>query len=371
MNPLVLQQLIHQNASLLNSYQQCSEPINLNLFSSVLPQLNYQASFLQARNTQLAQLKNLYFQNIDLQSKLTNIPLNFTHQAPCNLFEGLQTAPVTPLQLQGLQRTSSFKIIDNIPEYNNIPAVPSNPVHELKLSHLESPSCDLRTQLERMVRLILSSIKGREGDSAEAAKAIYAKTPILLQLYDKLIMKYYSAKKCREDIVRYILRKAFKTFRTDLVKKEKINQKKASLILCKSYFQSKFEDLQKSGVNLDNEEALFDFIMPFKKNSKNKTMNTNFVLEVFSSEGFTQAYLQFLSQFEELIQIDNNKKLEKLLDLLVTCVEKNDLTKLGGFNRLPWLDIWLEDTINIAHSLVPKKSPSAEEEVYKRKEMKK
>jgi len=360
MNPLVLQQLISQNATLLNSYQQYSNPVSLNLLPSILPQLNYQASFLQARNAQLAQLKNLYFQN----NEFTGIPLKLQLQTPCNLVEGLQTAPVTPLQLQTLQRTSSFKLSNNTPEYNNQPPPPLP-------QGLESPPCNLRTQLERMVQLILSSIKGKEGDNAEQVKALYAKNPILLQLYDKLIMKYYSAKKCREDIVRYILRKAFKTFRTDMVKKERVNQKKASLILCKRYFHSKFEELQKSGVNLENDEALFEFIMPFKKNSKNKTMNTNFVLEVFSSEEFTKAYLEFLSQFEELIQIDNKKKMEKLLDLLVACVEKNDLTKLGAFNRLPWLDIWLEDTISIANSLVPKNNTPPSEEIFKRKDLKK
>jgi len=83
-------------------------------------------------------------------------------------------------------------------------------------------------------------------------------------------------------------------------------------------------------------------------------MNTNFVLEIFSSEKFCLAYEDFLRGFEELLQLDNKKKLEKLLDVLVKCVQKNDVTGLNAVNRLPWLDVWLENTKEIAYSLIPK-----------------
>jgi len=226
-------------------------------------------------------------------------------------------------------------------------------LQERKAQPAGDTSNDLRMQLEEMVKLILSNVNKSNSGEGDNVRALYSKSPILLQIYDKLVMKYYSAKKCREDIVRYILRKAFKVLRTELIKRERVSSKKASLTLCKRYFSSRLQEMKESKMN---DEELLEFIMPFQKNSKNRTMNTNFVLEIFSSPEFCAAYERFLLGFEAILQIDNKKKLEKLLDVLVKCVQKNDMGKLGDVNRLPWLDVWLENTKSIAFSLIPKQS---------------
>jgi len=218
---------------------------------------------------------------------------------------------------------------------------------------LSSGAHDIRTQIEGMIRLILSSVNKGALNEADNKRELYTKSPILLQIYDRLVIKYYSAKKCREDIVRYILRKVFKLLRTDLIKKERVSYKKATSTLCKRYFSS---SLKQGKTQAKNDKELLDLIMPFQKNSKNRTMNTNFVLEIFSSEKFCVAYEDFLGGFEELLQLDNKKKLEKLLDVLVKCVLKNDVAGLNAVNRLPWLDVWLENTKEIAYSLIPKDS---------------
>jgi len=213
---------------------------------------------------------------------------------------------------------------------------------------------DLRKQLESMVKMILSNVNRNGSFNQQTARDLYSKSPILLQIYDKLVMKYFSAKKCREDIVRYILRKAFKVARTDLIRKERISYKRASLALCKKFFTSKLAEIEKAGIKLENEDELFEFIMPYKKNSKNRTMNTSFVLEIFSSNEFCTAYEKFLKKFHNILQVDNNKKMQKLLDLLLKCVQKNDISTLNKITRLPWLDVWLEDTKEIALSLMPR-----------------
>jgi len=41
--------------------------------------------------------------------------------------------------------------------------------------------------------------------------------------------------------------------------------------------------------------------MPFRKNSKNKTMNNNFLSEVFSSEGFCDDYKDYLESLDEVL----------------------------------------------------------------------
>jgi len=351
----MIQQLISQNTNLLQSYQNLS-----NLTSTPFAHLNYQTSLLQAKNAQLLLLKNAYFQNQQLLLKQAP-SLQMSPQNLTGVLAKPQVNCLNPTQLQNIQRESNYKSPCNL-EFSKNFNVTSFGSQEVSANPLLNTN--LRTQLEGMVRIVLSSVNGKTSGNTEATKLLYKQNPILVQIFDKLVMKYYSAKKCREDIVRYILRKAFKTFRSELVKNDKITHKKASLALCKKYFHSRVEEIEKAGVNIESEEALFDFIMPYKKNSKNRTMNTNFVTEIFASTEFAQAYEHFLTQFESLLNEDNDKKIEKMVDLLVICVQNNDISKLNTFNRLPWLDVWLADTMEIATSLIPKnfKSPKCEGE---------
>jgi len=198
---------------------------------------------------------------------------------------------------------------------------------------------------------------GKNTDQAEIdnVRKLYLQNPCLLQVFDKLVMKYFSAKKCKEDIVRYILRRTFKVMRSSIMKREKVCSKKASLLLCKRYFQNNLDEIQQSGVDVQNDEEILELFMPYRKNSKNKTMNTSFVLEIFSSDDFCKEYQEFLDEFKGILVADNNKKRDKLIIFLMECIKKNALSKIGAYNRLPWLDVWIDDTRNIAESLMPNK----------------
>jgi len=200
----------------------------------------------------------------------------------------------------------------------------------------------------------MANINGGASAEIDARREIYMQdTNNLLQIYDKLVMKYYSAKKCREDIVRYILRKFFKILRTNISREAKVSYRKTTLLLCKKYFSSKVQEMQERGIKLENEEEVLEFFMPFRKNSKNKTMNTNFVCEIFSSPEIREEYDKFLKKFEKHINADNNIKIQKTLQVLMECAQKKDLSKLASFNRFPWLDSWMDNTISIAFSLKP------------------
>jgi len=186
----------------------------------------------------------------------------------------------------------------------------------------------------------------------DTIRDLYKNQPALLRIYDKLILKYHSVKKCREDIVRYVLRKAIKVMKTEISKKEKVTGKKSLWLLCQKYFGSRLEELEKSGVNTENEEEVLSFFIPYQKYSKNRTMNTNFITEIFSSEEFCNEYENFLKNFNELLIKDNKKKIEKLKAFLIECIKHDCLHKFDTFNRLPWLEVWIENTNNIATSLL-------------------
>jgi len=350
MNQQSLNQLISYNSNLQNMLQNMNA-INLNTFPINYSRIAYESYLLQTRNLQLQQLKNLYLQNAQASNKMVFLQEN----SPQALFRPLETTPIN----QALNFTNK---VGSPPTLNMTPSSVSlvkSPLIGAPMDFSSNPGesldSNLRKQLEAMINFILCNVNKNTSKDMEDARKLYSHHSMLLQIYDKLIMKYYSAKKCKEDIVRYILRKVFKLLRASFIKKHKVSNKKASLLLCKKYFSSRFEEMEKSGVNIKNDEELLEFIMPYKKNSKNRTMNTNFVGEIFASDEFRLEYERFLAQFDDLLKGDNDKKLKKMVDLLVDCIQNNDLTKFNTFNRLPWLNIWLEDTKNIAVSLMPKK----------------
>ena len=51
-------------------------------------------------------------------------------------------------------------------------------------------------------------------------------------------------------------------------------QRKLLLLLCKRYFGANLERIEKAGINVEDEDQLIEFFMPYRKKSKNKTMNT-------------------------------------------------------------------------------------------------
>lgn len=77
---------------------------------------------------------------------------------------------------------------------------------------------------------------------------------------------------------------------------------------------------QKIFIQAIEQETKKHIILPFRKNSKNKTMNSDFLKEIFSSQIFVSYYEQFLSNIQifiidsldEQILKDSKKKIAAL-----------------------------------------------------------
>lgn len=101
----------------------------------------------------------------------------------------------------------------------------------------------------------------------------------LAEVFEMLIRKFKKLKKTKEEMTKYCMRKAFKFL---ACKHKKIFDGKDSTDFLKEYFE-----------HMESES----FSVPFKKNSEEKTMNTNFLKKLFSSTQFTSDYKLFLSKF--------------------------------------------------------------------------
>lgn len=216
----------------------------------------------------------------------------------------------------------------------------------------------LRAQISEMLNLFLSEFGNVDKEEIDRHRKKYSHNHSLEKVFDALRAKFTSAAKCREDMVRFILRKAITFLRDEIRDKQGINAKSASLVLCKRYFDVKLDEEVMKEVHVENDGELLGFLLPYKKNSRNKTANSRFIKEIFASEAFYQDYKNYLAKLEGILESENQKKIEKFSNFLVECVLENSLHKIKEFKRLPWLQVWIQNTKNIAFDLPNSRKPS-------------
>ncbi|CAD8124561.1 unnamed protein product [Paramecium sonneborni] len=144
----------------------------------------------------------------------------------------------------------------------------------------------------------------------------------LSNILETLSLKQKQQHKSREELIKFCLRKALKfIFR----KVQEENDKS----------KTNLKSAQKIFIQALEQETNKHIILPFRKNSKNKTMNSDFLKEIFSSQIFVHYYEQFLNCLDEQIQKDSKKK---IASLCIKIQNKISDDKIFSFDvkRLPW-----------------------------------
>ena len=271
---------------------------------------------------------------------------------------------IKPLNIQALTEPTfsySFHKMDQNFEILNHPPSPLTKNNDIKntmslLRYEEIKVAKLTQKLEKDLEGIINSILDKNGrkTSKEVDKdlANLAHNEALSQIYSQVLLKYQKALKVKEDTVRLVLRKALTWIRDEVRVTENLSAKAASLVLCKRYFRSKIKDLEASL----NDDELLNFLLPYKKNSRNKTANKAFATEIFASEDFYKDYREFLENIEKILEIENTQKKRKFLDFLLDCAKKGNFEKIQAYKRLPWSESWIESIKTVAFQLVNKGS---------------
>jgi len=100
----------------------------------------------------------------------------------------------------------------------------------------------LRSQIREIVELVLKNIGKIKESKLEDEKEKYAHSPELAEVFDLLIYKYTSTIKTKEEMVKYVLRKAFKAMKYNYKKQLKMDNKTACSTLAKKYFGTTKEE---------------------------------------------------------------------------------------------------------------------------------
>ncbi len=210
---------------------------------------------------------------------------------------------------------------------------------------------NLKADLKEMIVFIINHHgQIRESDLAKA-RMKYAADPTLLKVFETLYSKFSSTFKTRAEIVKYITRKAFSTIKNNSKRRVDCSSKEACETLCKRYFQTSSEDIQSSGVEIDKRERFLQLLFPYQKNSKNKVQDMELISKLMSSKEFYEDYCLYVKNLDSILEADNNRKIPKFINHIISCIKKNQLDNILKYKRVPWLKTWIENTKGLAKEL--------------------
>jgi len=299
------------------------------LFLTLKLQQNIQKEIFRAQMQELLEIKS------SLVEKLNQQQTQLVSHVQTQLSTPIQNTIYSPIQRQS-NANSLVKVEASLETLVEIPKL-----------RLDSVKRSLRTDIKDIITFVLDNF-GRVNESHfEAEKLNYGYNKDLMAVFDLLALKYSSTIKTKEEMVKYTLRRAFKFIKSSLKKESNSNPKGVSQKICNKYFKALEDDLE----TLGSEEDLLKVALPFRKNSKNKTMNTKFINEVFSSEEFKRDYDNYLENFENILELDNRGKIDRLAAFIEDCIKKQKLKDIKAYKRIPWPKLWIANTKNIAHEL--------------------
>lgn len=205
----------------------------------------------------------------------------------------------------------------------------------------------LEAQTRSMVQFFVNNYGIITEEEITEARPRYANHQKLLDIFDALYGRYSTTGKTREEMVKWIIRRSLKVTKQLLKKNQKKDQKSALRDLCKRYFTNSDKSVKQEELDDD----FVDKVLPFRKNSRNKTINTSFIMELFKSEEFKTDYNGFLGEFDQIIEKENIDKIAKFTKLLMECSRKGNFKPIFKYRRIPWLKLWMQNTKKIAQDL--------------------
>ena len=262
------------------------------------------------------------------------------------------------LQLRDhLQKQAANNEILNVlkpPSLRNINYHKSLEVHEdlsrsavLKVSH--DPNLVTETQIKNILEFFINNFGVIDDQDIYKERMNYVHNKTLIKLFDTLQAKYSTSTKTKEELTKWIIRRTLKTGKHTEKEIQHFNMKR---IFIQNNSMRSQDDYVK--INYEEEskhEQWVESLLPFKKNSKNKSMNSHFLTEIFGSEKFRRDYLVFLSNFDAVMEEDTIEKKKRFFNFILECMKQNTYEKILKYRRVPWLKTWIQNTKKVAEEL--------------------
>ncbi|CAD8105235.1 unnamed protein product [Paramecium sonneborni] len=146
--------------------------------------------------------------------------------------------------------------------------------------------------------------------------------------------RYVQVNKTKEEMTKFIIRRCFLFIKSQIEYEEKegVSAEERDRLFYHSFFSN-----DKEFMKTFNQESIDDMI-PFRKDSKMKTMNETYLRKLFASQRFSNFYTKFLSQFKEICIHENDEKIDNMTKQIIKIIITRDFGKIKSYRRFPWKD---------------------------------
>ncbi|CAD8178236.1 unnamed protein product [Paramecium pentaurelia] len=146
--------------------------------------------------------------------------------------------------------------------------------------------------------------------------------------------RYVQINKTKEEMTKFIIRRCFLFIKSQIEYEE---QEDLSAEERDRQFYHSFFSNDKEFMNALDHQSIDD-IIPFRKDSKMKTMNDTYLRKLFASKKFSSFYSKFLTQFQQICILENNEKIDNMTKQIIKIIITRDFAKLKSYRRFPWKD---------------------------------
>lgn len=256
---------------------------------------------------------------------------------------------------QSSSTTAFSPSVNQYADYHHDDSPSISPYHDnLSISSNNNLTICLEAQIKYLVQFFIQNYGIIRMKDMVQERQKYVHNDTLLKVFDALGKKYSACKKPREELVKWIVRRVLMEGKQNIKGGAKMSQKTVSVSLCKRYALVKTKKEQGVKIEEDFEESIngcVGEILPYKKDSKIKTINTQFVDRIFESQEFQHDYENFLKNFDEIIEKDTEEKMNRFVLFVVQCASNGKINEIAKYKRVPWLKSWAEKTKTIAFEL--------------------
>ncbi|CAD8067963.1 unnamed protein product [Paramecium sonneborni] len=146
--------------------------------------------------------------------------------------------------------------------------------------------------------------------------------------------RYIQVNKTKEEMTKFIIRKCFQFIKTEINYQDKDNlgAEERDRLFYHTFFSSDQEFIK----TLENNSI--DDLIPFRKESKLKTINDTYLKQLFRSQKFCCYYQKFLNEFSNIFQLENEEKIQKMAKQILKIIFTRDYDKIKIYRRFPWKD---------------------------------
>lgn len=165
----------------------------------------------------------------------------------------------------------------------------------------------------------------------------------IYQIYTLINHCYTCVKKTKEEFSKFLFRKSFKFIKKNLEDNKKgLMKRNIKKIYLETYFQNKnpFLDVPSVKQNYHEPETNKEVIAD-KKSSHSKKVNKKYLDILFSNENYKDEFINFMSDFDQFVPKENQKKICKFVEKVWGFIQKKQPECIKKIQHLPWLKSWI------------------------------